>query len=149
MGKILLFLKFGSVLASVLCMREMSIYKRLTHSEKLNSVIWRYLKQIPESSVLRCGGQCLKMGSDCQAFAISRQKYDCCVLLGGFPQLNHKVWMDPDGSWSVYHVLSGKCPWKYFCLLESKWPNYKVKLYVARGYCVPVRNQQGGLWLRG
>ncbi|XP_064600884.1 uncharacterized protein LOC135467054 [Liolophura sinensis] len=84
----------------------MSVYQQVSNSEKWNSVTWRYLKKVPENSTLRCGGQCLRMGNDCKAFAIYSHNYDYCVLLGGFAQLNHTVWMNPYGGWSVYHELN-------------------------------------------
>ncbi|XP_064600883.1 uncharacterized protein LOC135467052 [Liolophura sinensis] len=46
------------------------------------------------------------MGNDCKAFAINSHNYNYCVLLGGFAQLNHTVWMNPYGGWSVYHILN-------------------------------------------
>lgn len=104
----LITLTFRVLLASAVGVCDLAMYKLLTHSDKWNSVVWRHLKQIQGSSVLRCGGQCLRTGKDCQAFAINSHNYGYCVLLGGLPQLNHTVWKNPDGDWSVYHVLHGK-----------------------------------------
>lgn len=109
LGNTLSVLSFGALVGTSLCVWDVSVYKRLTDLNKWNSVPWRYLKQVPENSALRCGKQCLRMGGDCQAFAINSHKYGYCVLLGGFLQLNGLVWMNRDGGWTVYHVLSCKC----------------------------------------